>query len=228
MRKKLLLLHGALGTSKQLQPLRNTLKDDFDVYLFDFEGHGSRTSDRPFSIDVFVENTLDFMSEHELENSSIFGYSMGGYVALKLAAENPKMVEKIFTYGTKFNWTPESAAQEVKMLQPEKILEKVPNFAKQLQELHFPNDWKVMMQKTAQMMLELGNGKHLTEKDLESIIHPVRLAIGSNDHMVSIDETETIARKLPSGQILILDNWTHPIEKLDLQKIRAELFDFIV
>jgi esterase/lipase len=228
MKKPLILLHGALGTLEQLEALSHSLKNDFDVYSFDFEGHGSRPSDKSFSMDLFIENTLQYMSDHQLESSSFFGYSMGGYVALKLAKNHPEKVEKIFTYGTKFNWTPESAAQEVKMLNPEKILEKVPTFANHLEKLHSPTDWKQMMHKTAQMMLELGNGKHMSEKEFASITHPVKLAIGTNDHMVTIDETRSIANILPCGELLLLENWAHPIEKLDLQKIRTELLDFIV
>ena len=47
------------------------------------------------------------------------GHSMGGYVALKLALKRPELVDRIITLGTKFNWTPEVAAKEVKMLNPD-------------------------------------------------------------------------------------------------------------
>ena len=55
---------------------------------------------------------------------------MGGYVALQLANKHPKYVQKIITLGTKFAWDKETAAKEVKMLNPEKIEEKIPAFAK--------------------------------------------------------------------------------------------------
>jgi pimeloyl-ACP methyl ester carboxylesterase len=226
IKQPLILLHGALGSSAQLDPLVNTLTEHFDVYTFNFEGHGGRSSDQPFSIDLFVQNVIDFMTKNAIGSSHFFGYSMGGYVALKLAAHFPDKVEKIFTYGTKFDWTPETASQEVKMLNPEKILEKVPQFAKTLEQLHYPLDWKENMTKTADMMIALGNGKHLSESELKSIKQPVMLSIGTNDHMVTVEETENIVHALPSGELLVLNNWSHPIEKLDLRKLTEELLNF--
>jgi pimeloyl-ACP methyl ester carboxylesterase len=51
---------------------------------------------------------------------------MGGYVALKTAVLHPGRIEAIVTLGTKFHWDPENASNEVRMLNPEKIEEKVP------------------------------------------------------------------------------------------------------
>lgn len=48
--KKLLLLHGALGSKNQFKSLKEILKSDFDVYDFNFEGHGGLVSDADFSI----------------------------------------------------------------------------------------------------------------------------------------------------------------------------------
>ena len=109
----LILLHGALGSEKQLHALKNELTN-FNIYTLNFEGHGGRTINGSYSIDRFVQNVLDFMFANQLQNASFFGYSMGGYVALKLAAYHPEKVESIVTLGTKFNWTPEIAAAEVK------------------------------------------------------------------------------------------------------------------
>ena len=129
-----------------------------------FEGHGGRPSDRPYSIDAFSENLVSFIHEKELNQANIFGYSMGGYVALKTAQTRPDLINKIFTLGTKFNWSPESAAKEVKMLNPDKIEEKVPAFAKALQERHSPGDWKVVLRKTSEMMIDLGHRSCLKRK----------------------------------------------------------------
>ena len=38
----LILLHGALGSKEQLQPLATTLQNTFHVHSFNFSGHGGR------------------------------------------------------------------------------------------------------------------------------------------------------------------------------------------
>ena len=71
------------------------------------------------------------------------------------------IINSIVTFGTKFNWSKEAAAKEVKMLNPEVIEEKVPKFAQMLKDTHAPNDWKTLLHKTAAMMKGLGRD-HIT------------------------------------------------------------------
>ena len=77
------------------------------MHAMDFAGHGAEhLRDRPFRIDYFADNVLAFLAEQELDKVSIFGHSMGGYVGLYLAKAYPDKVERVFTFGTKFAWTP--------------------------------------------------------------------------------------------------------------------------
>lgn len=128
----ILLLHGALGTEEQLQPIKLELQNQYKVFTFNFEGHGGVNSDNEFSIDNFTENVVAFLMRNHLTKIHLFGYSMGGYVALNLAKKQPSLVASITTYGTKFNWTPEQAQQETKMLNATAMEEKVPQFAELL------------------------------------------------------------------------------------------------
>ncbi|MGH1386489.1 alpha/beta fold hydrolase [Kordia sp.] len=225
--QNLLLLHGALGSEAQLKPLQELLSNDFNVHTVNFEGHGGRTSDDEFDMERFAENVVEELQTLGISQTHIFGYSMGGYVALTLAKKYPEMVESIVTLGTKFNWNLESAQKEVKMLNPEKIEEKVPAFAKRLHELHQPNDWKKVMQKTAEMMLSLANGKRLTDSDLQHIQHKVLIGIGSLDTMVTIEESENAAAQLPNGIIQIIEAVKHPIEKVDTNVLTTVIRKFI-
>ena len=80
------LLHGALGSAAQLAPLKDILPPSLTPHIVEFEGHGdSEPSDRPFRTQHFAENVLAYMSSTEVERAVLFGYSMGGYVALWLA-----------------------------------------------------------------------------------------------------------------------------------------------
>lgn len=225
----IILLHGALGAKSQLDPIADQLKDLFQVYTMNFEGHGGRPSQNDFSIDLFSRNLIDFMDEKEIESANIFGYSMGGYVALKMALDNPERIDRIITLGTKFDWTPESAAREVKMLNPDKIEEKVPRFAAYLKALHNPLGWKELLHKTAEMMIRLGNGEGLSKADFEKIRNNCEIGVGDSDEMVTRVETEQVANALSNGRFYILENTIHPIDKVDamliISKIKSSIFD---
>ena len=112
------------------------------------------------------------------------------------------------------------------MLNPEKVAEKVPKFAAFLKSRHPGQDWKEVMRKTAQMMLDLGNGKALRMTDLEGVNANVFVTIGSLDNMVSVEESEKAADALPNGNLKILDGVEHVFEKIDLDKIVEEINGF--
>lgn len=227
-RNTLLLLHGALGSRTQLEPLKEILMAEFDVRTLNFTGHGGEIfGTSPFSIDLFTNDLLNYINAHNLAEIDIFGYSMGGYVALNLAKLYPKRVGRIFTLATKFAWSAETAAKEVKMLNPIAIENKVPAFAKALEERHTPQDWKVHLAKTAELMLNLGNGAALSAREFSTIQHPVVITVGSKDRMVGQKESETIANAIPNARFELLEGVPHPIEKVDLalisKKIKEEM-----
>lgn len=217
--KSILLLHGALGSASQLQRLKKVLEATYKVYSFSFEGHGGVPSSQEFSIDLFTQNTVGYLKKNGLAKVSIFGYSMGGYVALNLAKKHPNLVDKIITLGTKFDWSEESAAKEVKLLNPDKIEAKVPAFANYLQKVHEPNNWKEVLNKTADLMLDLAVGKKFSTEDFKSINHKVLLTVGDKDTMVSQEETKAIANLLPNSEFKLLEGVEHPIEKLDAKTV---------
>ncbi len=224
MKEPLVLLHGALGCKDQLVDLESRLESVFEVHAINFEGHGGVVSNKTLSIDLFTGNVLDYCAAKGLESIAIFGYSMGGYVALNLAVRRPNLVNKIYTLGTKFDWSMESAQKEVKMLNPEKIEEKVSHFANHLKQLHHPQDWRAIMTKTAEMMLSMAKGAKLFERDFKRIEQQVVIGIGSQDYMVTYEESEQVAAMLVNAKLVRLDGVPHPIEKVDV----SVLVDYVL
>jgi pimeloyl-ACP methyl ester carboxylesterase len=215
-----LLLHGALGSSSQLEPLKQKLEvQGKEVFMLNFSGHSGVPFRRSFGIEIFADDVLTFLDKQNLNQVDIFGYSMGGYVAVWLALKHPERVGKIITLGTKFDWSPAAAEQEVRKLNAEKILEKVPAFARILEHRHAPNDWKKLLSKTRDMMLELGNQPLLTEENLKTIQHEVLICLGDQDDMADRNYSQRVAEWLPKGAFQPLENTPHPIEKVDLNKL---------
>src|SRR5688572_24423855 len=152
------------------------MEDNFKVHLINFSGHGGEITDKSFDMDLFSKNVIDYLDRNQIEKADVFGYSMGGYVALWIARFFPLCIDRISTLATKFDWSQESAAREVSMLNPEKIQEKLPQFAQSLQERHAPADWKIIMKKTSEMMIGLAK-KPLKESDFNQIRNPVLVCI---------------------------------------------------
>ena len=223
----ILLLHGALGSEAQFHKLKSELSELFDVHTLTFEGHGGRSSNRPFSMANFVENAVEYLDQNEIRTIDIFGYSMGGYVALMLAQTHPNRVKRIVTLGTKFAWNPEFAAMEVRKLNPDKIEEKVPKFAEFLNNVHAPLDWKKVVLDTAEVMIDLGETRPL-DAHYSAIACPTLILLGSLDNMSTIEESQSVAEQLSNGQFQLIPDVEHPIEKVDVIIVKKHLRDFLL
>jgi pimeloyl-ACP methyl ester carboxylesterase len=225
--KNLILLHGALGAKTELLPLAKALRHEFQVHILEFEGHGETPFKVGFSIPSFASNLKAFILEHELEGADVFGYSMGGYVALYLAAEQPGLLGRIITLGTKFHWTPETASREVRMLNPEKIEEKVPKFAVYLAQLHGNDTWKTQMLRTAQLMLDLGNND-LLQNRFAQVSNKCYIMLGDSDDMVTKEETENAVSSIPDATFHLLDNTAHPIARVSVDTLALKIRSLLV
>ena len=224
----LLLLHAALGARSQFDALAGELGERFTIHSLDFEGHGEAgPSDRPFRIEAFAENVVAYLDRNALATVDIFGYSMGGYVALHLAAVMPERVGRIFTLGTKLRWDPETSAREVRMLDPETIARKVPRFAEQLERRHAgAGGWRLVLEKTAEMMIALGDSSPLTDERFGSIAHRVRIGVGDRDATVGVEESAGVYRLLANGELMVFPRTPHPIERAPIELIASEIGRF--
>ena len=199
----------------------------------DFEGHGIHEIQRSFRIEHFAENLFAFITKHNLAPANIFGYSMGGFVALYAAMNQPDLINRIFTFATKLDWNPESAVSEAKMLNAEMIEQKFPDYAESLKQRHSA-DWKKVLQYTSEMMLHLGNRHPLLTKPALSLSnvsfnelnHHVRFSVGDKDKMVSIEETTTWYRKLKHAELQVFPHTQHPIERVDINMLATAIKNF--
>jgi len=224
--KNIILLHGAIGAKDQLEPIAVELKQQgYNVFTLSFNGHGQTPFAANFGIEQFALELEQFIKENNLQQPTVFGYSMGGYVALYLAHQQPSLLGNIITLGTKFEWSPDIAQKEVKMLDSKTIIEKVPKFAEALQKRH-GQDWELLLQKTAEMMIVLGNKNALNLNDFTTIENKVLIGLADKDNMVTLEETTTVYKQLKNGAMYMLPNTKHPIESVNVKLLLQVIKEF--
>jgi pimeloyl-ACP methyl ester carboxylesterase len=218
--ESLLFLHGALGDATQFDDLRARLAGEWHTLALNFPGHGDAPAAGQFSIDAFARAALRFLDEQGVRQPiAVFGYSMGGYVALRMALLAPERLRVVATLGTKFDWTPETAAREAGRLDPERMVERVPAFAEALTQRHRAQDWRDVVRQTADLLRRLGAGEALREADLRRVTCPVRIGLGERDQLVSLEESEQAARWLPNARLERLPDLPHPIEQVPVEAL---------
>lgn len=162
-----------------------------------------------------------------ISQADFFGYSMGGYVALHLAATAPAHVRRVATLATKLAWTPAVAARESAMLDAATIRAKVPKFAAALEQRHTAIGWEALLAHTATLLRDLGERPRLTPAVYAGIAQPARIAVGDRDTTVSIDECVEAVRVLPRGEMEVHPGTAHPLEKAPLERIARSLAEFV-
>lgn len=211
MDRHLLLLHGALADENQLGFLEEALRDSAKIHKLTFVGHGRDShNESRFAMDLFAGQIVDFVKNLGAE-TDVFAYSMGGYAAL-LAAHGYSGLGKIVTLGTKFDWNPSTSQREVQFLNPDVMIEKIPQYAARLEQIHGAR-WKTVVGKTADMMLDLGQNAPLHAKTLSEIKNKVLILVGDQDMTAGVEASRKAAMLIPHASFAVLDKTQHPLEK---------------
>ena len=151
----LVMLHGGIGASETLAPLVPGL--DRRVILADLQGHGrTADADRPLRPSLMADDIAELASELGLEQIDLFGYSLGGEVALRTAIQHPRLVRRLVLVSitmnrrgnhpevlTAFDQLTEAAAEPMKAS---------PQYAHYSRVAPNPENWPVLIGKTGELL----------------------------------------------------------------------------
>lgn len=102
---ELVLLHGFGCDLRLWEPLIPRLKNDLTVTAFDMRGSGkSDKPTEPYSIETLRNDAASFIEAVCKGPVSVLGFSMGGMVAMDLAATRPELVERLILVSTLPAW----------------------------------------------------------------------------------------------------------------------------
>jgi pimeloyl-ACP methyl ester carboxylesterase len=114
--RPLVLLHGGLGSTSMFGDNLKALAKHRQVIAVDLQGHG-RTADidRPLSVELMADDVAALIQHLKLGRVDVFGYSLGGGVALQVGARHPEVVNKLVIVSAVFRrnaYYPEILAQQ--------------------------------------------------------------------------------------------------------------------
>jgi pimeloyl-ACP methyl ester carboxylesterase len=207
----LVLLHGAFGWANVYPALAKNRQQ----IAVELQGHG-HTADinRPLTPEQMADDVAALLKHLKIERADIFGYSMGGLVALGLAIRHPEVVGRVAINGSHF-----ASTEEAYELGYFKQFQSLPaDFAPPLLKAPYdkvapdPKQWPVLVAKVKKMGLEW---KGFTREKMKSIRAPVLITLGDRDgvkpeHAVEMFRLIPIAKLavFPGGDHFLL--WTSP------------------
>ena len=92
----LLLLHGLGSSSRDWAAQVSNFTDQYRVLRLDLRGHGrSERGEGPYAIPQFARDAAVFLHRRDAVPAHVVGLSMGGMIALELAASAPQLVRSL-------------------------------------------------------------------------------------------------------------------------------------
>lgn len=100
----LVVLHGAYMTIDLMGEIVPSLAETRQVIAVELQGHG-RTADvdRPLSYEQMADDTAALLIRLGIAQADLYGYSLGGGVALQVSIRHPALVRKLVVVSASFN-----------------------------------------------------------------------------------------------------------------------------
>lgn len=218
----LILLHGALGSKQQCQNIAQLMPTNITTHNLNFPEHGtSKEAINNYTIDGLASWVALYISTHQLQNCVLLGYSLGGYVALWLAAKKPQNISKVITLATKFDWNQAIIDTEIEKLTIENLLP-----IKEKLETEHGQHFETLLPHTHQILSSIANCM-LNQSVLATVECPVLLLVGDKDKMVGSQETQQHAAFMPNAKVNILAEQPHLIHKMNAELIANKVQRFL-
>ena len=212
----LVVLPGAYMTVDLMGDLVPALAKSRRVIAVEFQGHGHTADiDRPFSYGQFADDTAALLGQAGIEQADVYGYSLGGGVALQLGLRHPARVRRLVIA---------SASYSSDGLYPE-VVGGMENITP---EMFDGTPWRDAFDRTAPdpsafpTLVEKLKQLDLTPFDwpVEELAAPALILIGDSDgtrleHAVDMFRRlgggvfGDLAAQLPASQLAILPGTTH-------------------
>ena len=212
----LVMVHGVASRAADAAPLYRALSRTHRIYALDLLGYGQ--SDRPRDSDYSVRTQAaivrGFMDAVGIAQADLIGVSMGGWIALTVAAEQPQRVRRLVlvsSAGVGFETTLHASSfspRNLDELRASIALQtdrRVPAFIlRDLLRRSREKAW-VVRRSMSSMLAR----RDLLDGRLQRVRMPVLLVWGTRDRIVPISVAAALQREVPHARLVRLEGCGH-------------------
>ena len=102
----------------------------------------------------------------------------------------------------------------------------MPQYATELRRRHTASGFEKILEKIREMNVSLGQKTVLKDEDIQNINRKVRIGMGDQDYMVSIEESVGVYRLLQHGELQIFPDTQHPLERVSFSNLAYSIMNF--
>jgi len=231
------LVHGLGSRAEDWANLMPQLKQaGFHVYAMDLLGYGrsARPADAIYSISEEAQYVEDFLAQRGLQKVNLVGWSMGGWVSMRVALDQPERIGRLVLCDsagirfeptfTIFDFEPTTvpAVQHLySLLMPQPT--GVPDFLARDMVRKFKGlNWVV--ERSARSMF---HGDDLLDGKLGALQMPTLLIWGRQDHLIPLATGVSMHEQIPQSVLQIYDGCGHLAPGQCARLIAPRLVDFL-
>ena len=233
--KPLVLVHGLAGRAENwLSLIPEFTKSGYQVYALDLLGYGrSQQPDVDYSIALETDILHQFLDSQGLKQVDLAGWSMGGWISLKFAAEHPDRVRRLVlmdSAGLLFDAVnagalrPKTEAEYAHMMSVLTPNPKpVPSFiARDIVRNFVANDWVV-----GRALTSMGTGKDLMDNKMQPVTMPVFIVWGKEDVLTPLSVGERMRAAMPQTLLYVYDGTGHLAPTDRSAEVSKAVVDFL-
>lgn len=210
-----LLLHGAAGcTQLETAGLLRRLEPHYRVVAVDFSGHGASDHVAPFSADLFADNARAALDQAGIEQADVFGFSMGGAMALHFAHRHPDRVRRLAVHGTNVEWGETRVAAMNRRLAADAIAARRPQLADRLAKIH--TDWRALFRRTRSFIASLPEHSSAMVEVTTNVDHETLVSAVDRDDLFSLEVPLGLHGLLPNSRLALLPGDRHALQEVNL------------
>jgi pimeloyl-ACP methyl ester carboxylesterase len=169
-----------------------------------------------YSISLEEQTVAQFMQAVHVPRADVGGWSMGGWVVMKLALDHPEMVDRLVIYDSAGVYFP--ATWDLELFTPADVVgvkkliamltpkpSSLPKFAAEaaLRKIK-GNAWVIRRSMTA-----MTNGRDLLDFRLYQISQPMLIVWGAQDDLIPLSAGEGIHKRVPQSVLNIVEGCGH-------------------
>ncbi|WP_199528974.1 alpha/beta hydrolase [Pseudoalteromonas sp. bablab_jr010] len=198
----LLMLHGGLGSLNELSSIHQYVATEYQLISVDFRGHGkSFLGNSPLSYMQYQEDIQYVLSYLNIDKYSIFGFSDGGIVGYRLAAQESERVSCLVTLGSQWRLEANDPSKELLSgLTPDfwaaRFADDVAFYKSSNPEPNFPK----LVDAVKAVWLDTTESGYPYDM-VEKICCPTLIMRGDNDFLFSLDEAVALKLKIAGSSL---------------------------
>lgn len=238
----IVFLHGLLWSGDMYRAQVQYFKDHYRCVTYDFRGQGrSQVTDSGYDMESLYEDAVSFITQLNLAPCHFVGLSMGGFIAMRLAARRPDLLKSMILLETSADAEPNVFKYNmlsliVKLFGVKAVSQKVmtimfgQSFLNDNQRSELRDEWTEKLNNNPKTITRAVQGvidRKPVFEELRNITLPSLIIVGEEDVATVPDKAKRIHSQIPRSVLHIIARAGHSATVEEPAEVNKRIDEFL-